>query len=142
MNDTRIALEKAQQKREDDVRALTRAMYEIANDLTYPVDQQGNVVNVHFLIPVLSYHLARCGYRKDPESATIIQQPIPGAAQGELPGVVEDAVRYVPVDAQGQLPEMFRRQEVDPEMRDQVNKNGWTVKPHIVVDGSTLKGGA
>lgn len=139
MNDTREALEELQRQREHNALDLSKAMYDIANDLTYPVDQQGNVLNVHFLIPVLSYHLARCGYRKDPEKATIIQQPIPGAAQGELPGVVEDAVRYVPVDAQGQLPEMFRRQEIEPE---KINKTGWGVKTHITVDGSTIKGGA
>lgn len=139
--DTREALEEAQRQREVNALDQNKAMYDLANDLTYPVDHQGNVLNVHFLIPTLAYHLARCGYRKDPEKATIIQQPIPGAAQGELPGVVEDAVRYVPVDAQGQLPEMFRKQQEDPAMRDQVNKNGWGVKTHITVDGSTIKGG-
>ena len=139
MENTREALEALQRKREDDARAISKAMYDIANDLTYPVDAQGNVLNVHFLIPTLSYHLARCGYVKDPSRAQIIQQPVPGAAQGELPGVVEDAVRYVPVDAQGQLPEMFRRQEEVPEF---VNNTGWNVKTHISVDGETIKGGS
>lgn len=122
---------------------MTKAMYDLANDLTYPVDEQGNTYNLHFLITTLSYHLARCGYRKDPEKAVIIQQPVPGAAEGKLAGVVEDAVRYVPVDARGQLPDCFRKEAeafkaVDVE---QPNKDGWTVKTHIVLDGETIKGG-
>lgn len=142
MSDTLSALEQAQRERAEKAAAIAKAMYDIANDLTYPVDEQGNPYNVHFLIPALSYHLARCGYRKDPDAAVIIQQPIPGAAEGNLPGVVEDAVRYVPVDAQGQLPEMFRRQNEDPNMQGEINRAGWAVKTHITVDGDTIKGGA
>lgn len=141
MENTRAALEAAQQQRDEDARQMIKSMYDIANDLTYPVDEHGNVVNVHFLIPMLSYHLARCGYVKDPAKAKIIQRPIPGAAEG-LPGVVEDAVEYVRTDAEGQLPEAFRKQEhIDPELQNAAAA-GWKVRTHVTLDGATVKGGA
>jgi hypothetical protein len=137
MENTRAALEAAQEQRNEDARSMVKAMYDIANDLTYPVDEHGNVMNVHFLIPMLSFHLARCGYVKDPSKAKIIQQPVPGAAEG-IAGVVEDAVRYVPVDATGQLPEVFKQQAEVPE----VPATGWHTRTHITLDGETVKGGA
>jgi hypothetical protein len=137
MDDTRAALEAAQEQRDKDARSMVKAMYDIANDLTYPIDEHGNVMNIHFMIPMLSFHLARCGYVKDPSKAKIIQQPVPGAKEG-IPGVAEDAVRYVPVDAQGQLPEMFRKQEEEPP---EVPTTGWHTRTHITLDGETIKGG-
>ena len=114
-----------------------KAMYDLANDLTYPVDADGNVMDVSFMIPFLSFHLARCGYRKHEDQATIKQIPHPQAGG---PQIADNAVLYVPVDATGQLPEAFKKPlEVPPEARE--NLQGWRVKTHITVDGETIKGG-
>ncbi|AZS06585.1 minor tail protein [Mycobacterium phage JacoRen57] len=121
-----------QERREDHAKAL----YDLANDLTYPMDSNGNQMNVHMLIPLLSEHLARCGYRKHEELATIKQIPHPRRGHAQ---VAEDAVLYVPVDATGTIPQAFvptpEEQPSDP-MNDM-----WRTKTHITVDGDTIKGG-
>lgn len=115
---------------------LAKALYDLANDLTYPTDAEGNQYNVHALIPVLADHLARCGYRKHEDLAIIKQvvHPRRGHAQ-----VAEDAVLYVPVDATGTIPEAFiptpEEQPEDP-MNDQ-----WRTRTHVTVNGDTIKGG-
>lgn len=122
----------AEERAED----MTRAMYDLANDMTYPVDQEGNVMNLHWLIPFLSFHLARCGYQKVTEAASIKQIPHPRAGQ---PGFAEDAVLYVPVDATGTIPPAFLAPpEDDPGAP--VNEP-WLVKTHITLNDETIKGG-
>jgi hypothetical protein len=124
--------EEAQERARDHAKAL----YDLANDLTYPQDNQGNQFNVHALIPVLSDHLAKCGYRKHEELATIKQIPHPRRGHAQ---VVEDAVLYVPVNASGQIPQAFiPTPEEQPE--DPMNDR-WLTKTHITVDGETIKGG-
>lgn len=124
----------SQEKREKLAKNMAKAMYDLANDLTYPVDEDGNVMRVHELIPFLSYHLARCGYRKHEDEAVIKQVPVPPTA-----GVVEDAVKYVPVDASGSVPSAFvKPPEGTPE---RPNTDGWKIKPHITLDGETIRGG-
>jgi len=114
-----------------------QAMYDLANDLTYPADEQGNQMHIHWLIPMLSLHLAKCGYRKIESEAEIKQIVHPRAG---APGVVEDAVLYVPVDATGTVPEAFQRPPEDlPEPPAPPER--WKVKTHITVDGETIKGG-
>lgn len=115
---------------------MTKAMYDLANDMTYPVDDQGNTINIHWLIPMLSFHLARCGYKKDEESAVIKQVPHPYRGQ---PGFAEDAVLYPPVDATGHVPQAFIQPPED-EPGHPVNDE-WRVRTHITVDGDTIKGG-
>ena len=73
---------------------LSDAMYEIADALHYPVDPRGRVYDVKFMLPTLAYHLARAGARIIPELAVIKQRRLP-----LTPGVVEDAVEWVPIDA-------------------------------------------
>jgi hypothetical protein len=70
------------------------AMYDIADALHYPVDSQGRVFDVKFMLPVLAYHLARCGAVIDPSRALIKARRLPPA-----PGVFEDAVEWVPLSA-------------------------------------------
>ncbi|UOW93088.1 hypothetical protein SEA_NOSHOW_19 [Mycobacterium phage NoShow] len=117
-------------------RSYSKALYDLANDLTYPTDAEGNQYNIHALIPVLADHLARCGYRKHEDEATIKQivHPRRGHAQ-----VAEDAVLYVPVDATGTIPQAFiptpEEQPEDP-MNDQ-----WRTRTHVTVNGDTIKGG-
>ena len=73
---------------------LSDAMYEIADCLTYPKDSRGRTYDVRFMLPVLAYHLARCGCVMDPDRAVIKKRMRPST-----PGVIEDAVDWVPVDA-------------------------------------------
>lgn len=122
-----------QEEREQLAESMRKAMYDLANDLVYPVDADGNVMRVHELIPFLSYHLARCGYRKHEDEAVITQVPVPPTA-----GVVEDAVKYVPIDAPGFVPSAFIPPAEAPE---RPNTDGWKVKPHITLDGETIRGG-
>ena len=98
------------------------AMYGIANDLIYPSDANGDVVDVRYFSPMLAYHLALCGWRKDPDKVQRVREKIPPTA-----GVAEDAIRWVDpsLDKQGELPLAFREQEEKP------NVEGWHVKPHI-----------
>jgi len=117
-------------------RDFSKALYDLANDLTYPTDADGNQYNVHALIPVLADHLARCGYRKHEEAAIITQIPHPRRGHAQ---VADDAVLYVPVDSPGAPPIALmptpQQQPVDP-INDQ-----WRTRTHITVDGNTIKGG-
>jgi len=117
-------------------RDRAKALYDLANDLTYPMDGEGNQVNMHWLIPLLSEHLEKCGYRKHEELAVIKQIPHPRRGHAQ---VAEDAVLYVPVDATGTTPAAFiptpEEQPEDP-MNDQ-----WRTKTHITFNGDTIKGG-
>lgn len=125
--------EEAQERARDRAKAL----YDLANDMVYPMDDEGNQINMHWLIPILSGHLEKCGYRKHEELAVIKQIPHPRRGHAQ---VADDAVLYVPVDAAGTIPQAFiktpEEQPVDP-MNDR-----WTTKTHITVDGDTIKGGS
>lgn len=72
---------------------LSEAMYEIAEVLTYPVDNRGRVYDVRFMLPMLAFHLARAGVRVHPDAAIIKKRRLPPSA-----GVVEDAVEWVGVN--------------------------------------------
>lgn len=117
-------------------RDRSKALYDIANDLTYPMDDEGNQVNIHWLIPLLSRHLEKCGYRKHEDRAVIKQIPHPRRGHAQ---VAEDAVVYVPVDSTGLIPQAFiPTPEEQPE--DPMNDR-WVTKTHITLDGDTIKGG-
>lgn len=117
-------------------RDRAKALYDLANDLTYPMDNEGNQVNIHWLIPILSSHLEKCGYRKHEDRAVIKQIPHPRRGHAQ---VVDDAVLYVPVDATGAVPQAFiPTPEEQPE--DPINDQ-WRTKTHITFDGETIKGG-
>lgn len=126
-----------QQEDQEKSRDRIKAMYDLANDMVYPMDSDGNQINMHWLIPILSAHLEKCGYRKHEDLATIKQIPHPRRGHAQ---VVEDAVLYVPVDASGTIPEAFiptPEEEPNDPMNDQ-----WRTKTHITVDGETIKGGS
>ena len=130
---------RSQEERNAAAADMTKALYDLANDLTYPEDQDGNQVNMHWLIPILSYHLARCGYRKHEDEAVIKQIPHP---RRDSPGVVEDAVLYVPVDATGTIPEAFINPPDPAEAPAEPVNQPWRTKTHITLNGDTLKGGS
>lgn len=129
-----------QQSQRESMKARVRnhqeALYDLANDLVYPTDNSGNQYNIHALIPVLADHLAKCGYRKHEDEATVKQIPHPRRGHAQ---VAEDAVLYVPVDATGTVPSAFiptpEEQPSDP-INDQ-----WHTRTHVTVDGETIKGG-
>ncbi|ARQ95462.1 minor tail protein [Mycobacterium phage Shandong1] len=73
---------------------IADAMYDIAAALHYPVDSRGRRYDVRYLLPVIAFHLARAGCVVDPARAVIKQRRLP-----PTPGVVEDAVDWVPIDA-------------------------------------------
>ncbi|AAD17588.1 hypothetical protein TM4_20 [Mycobacterium phage TM4] len=71
-----------------------QAMHDIADALQYPADNMGRRYDVRYLIPVLAFHLARAGCVIDPERALIKPRRLPPS-----PGVVEDAIEWVDVNA-------------------------------------------
>lgn len=73
---------------------MQAAVYDIADALQYPVDHRGRVYDVRFMLPALCYHLARAGCVIDPSRAVIKPRRLP-----PTPGVIEDAVEWVPLDA-------------------------------------------
>lgn len=73
---------------------LEAAMYDIADALQYPVDHRGRVYDIRFMLPALAYHLARAGAVIDPNRAIIKPRRLP-----PTPGVIEDAVEWVGLDA-------------------------------------------
>ncbi|QNJ58246.1 hypothetical protein SEA_ELLIE_21 [Mycobacterium phage Ellie] len=77
------------------VNSTADAMYDIAEALQYPIDSQGRRYDVRFLLPVIAFHLARAGCVVDPARAVIKKRRMP-----LTPGVVEDAVEWVPIDAE------------------------------------------
>jgi hypothetical protein len=72
---------------------LADAMFDIADALRYPVDSRGRTYDVRFLIPILSFHLARMGAVIDPSRAIIKPRRIPPTG-----GVFDDAIEYVGID--------------------------------------------
>ncbi|ASR86760.1 minor tail protein [Mycobacterium phage Findley] len=75
-----------------------QAMHDIADALQYPVDNMGRRYDVRYLIPVLAFHLARAGCIVDPELALIKPRRLPPS-----PGVIEDAVEWVDVNAEDSI---------------------------------------
>ena len=73
---------------------MQAAVYDITDALQYPVDHRGRVYDVRFMLPALAYHLARAGCVIDPNRAVIKARRLP-----PTPGVIEDAVEWVALDA-------------------------------------------
>lgn len=74
--------------------SMQAAAYDIADALQYPVDHRGRVYDVRFMLPALCYHLARAGCVIDPSRAVIKARRLP-----PTPGVIEDAIEWVALDA-------------------------------------------
>ncbi|QIG61804.1 hypothetical protein SEA_JULIETTE_25 [Mycobacterium phage Juliette] len=80
---------------------LSDAMYAIAEALQYPTDHRGRRYDVRYLIPVLSYHLARAGFGPVEGQAVIKPRKVPPPPEydGTKWGEGWDAVEWVPLDA-------------------------------------------
>ena len=74
--------------------SMQAAVYDLADALLYPVDHRGRVYDIRFMLPALAYHLARAGCVIDPSRAVIKARRLP-----PTPGVIEDAVEWVALDA-------------------------------------------
>lgn len=80
----------------DRIKEIESTMLLLSEHLKYPVDHQGHVLNMNYLPDVpytLAHHLAKLGWRFQPEKALIKPRKVIG------PGIPEDLVTYVPVDA-------------------------------------------
>ncbi|AXH46860.1 minor tail protein [Mycobacterium phage Aminay] len=79
---------------------LSDAMYEIAELLQYPTDSKGRRYDVRYLIPVLSFHLARAGCIIDPDRAVIKPRKVPPPAEFEGTGWGDawDAIEWVGIN--------------------------------------------
>jgi len=81
---------------------LAAAMYDIADALRSPVDHRGRRYDVKFLVPILSFHLARAGFRKVEGKAVIKPRRVPPPPEYENTkwGEGWDAIEWVPIDAE------------------------------------------
>lgn len=74
---------------------VEQASFQLAEDLKYPVDAHGRVLDMNHLPDVavtLVYHLIRRGWRPHPDKALIKPRQVVGG------GYYEDLVTYVGVD--------------------------------------------
>lgn len=128
---------------------LSDAMYAIADALHYPVDARGRVYDVKFMLPVLSFHLARAGAVIDPDRAVIKARKLPPA-----PGVAEDAVEWVGIHEPDSIDdeladatiadvdrlspaaraELLRRLGVAPQEQQDLDRPTWHVETSIHFD--------
>jgi len=83
-------------------------MYDLADALRYPVDNRGRVYDVRFLLPIIAFHLARCGAVIDPSRAIIKARRLP-----PTPGVFDDAVEWVGVNAPESIDDELAGKTVD-----------------------------
>ena len=137
-----------------DQRPYLASMQAIMDALHYPVAKDGTVLGIsnglNLLKPTLAYHLARCGI--GPVNPPLIKkQSVAG------PGVMEDAVRWVPIgtpdvpldrlgsmtmDEISALPDheraiALRRLGVTPPVNE-----GWVQPPNVFIDNAPENEGA
>jgi hypothetical protein len=80
---------------------LARCYQQILADLTYPVDREGNVMDISAMKALVGWHLVRCGWRKPNNTDGFALQeefddPLIKSRRVYGPGVYEDAVQWVP----------------------------------------------
>lgn len=105
----------------DAIKDVEAAGMQLAEDLKYPVDAHGRILDMNHLPDVavtLVHHLIRCGWRPDESKRLIKQKRVVGA------GYYEDLVTYVDVNESDE-PVVVQRQ---PEPQEQ-----WSVKPVVNV---------
>lgn len=138
------------QAREDALKAEMDAAYQrFVEDCHYPVDKSGNVMNASHFVFLVGYHMVRCGWRPTAE-------PVIKKRRVDAPGVVEDAIEWVAIDAPddpldgvenmtfaeiAELPEWLRRKaikrlgggrDVDDDLPE-MQEPAWQVTPNIAI---------
>jgi hypothetical protein len=96
------------------------ATNQLAEDLKYPVDAYGRVLDMNHLpdvVVTLVYHLIRCGWRPNDDKRMIKQRRVIGG------GYYEDLVTYVGVDDSDD--------PVVVERNPQPQQQEWSVKPTV-----------
>lgn len=68
------------------------AMLHMMADLTYPVTEDGSVVDMTYFGPIIAWHLVRCGWRPNNDKRLIKPRRLTAR------GVVEGAVEWVGID--------------------------------------------
>lgn len=102
----------------DQIKEIENNMLQMVEDLKYPVDHQGHVLDMNHLPDVphtIAHHLVKRGWRFHPDKALIKPRPVVGA------GFYQDLVTYVPVDGPDEP------LEVAPASAPQVQ--GWEAGP-------------
>lgn len=78
----------------DVTRENAAVMVMLLQDLLYPPSSDGKaIVDLSYMRPSVAKHLGRCGWRWHPEKAKIKFREV------REPGVIEDAVEWVPFDS-------------------------------------------
>lgn len=110
------------QERIDAAKEIESASIQLGEDLKYPIDAYGRVLDMNQLPDVavaLVYHLIRRGWRPHPEKALIKPRRVVGA------GFYEDLITYVGVDESDEPMVANAPPPPDP----------WSVKPVVnIVD--------
>lgn len=115
------AAREAQREQLERLQDIETAGLQLAEDLKYPVDAYGNVLDMNHLPdlpPTLVYHLVRRGWRRDDSKALIKPRRVVGA------GYYEDLVAYVPIS---ETDETIYTDAPKPEFE------GWSVTPTVNV---------
>lgn len=118
---TKLDLTPAQQKTVDLLLEIEAASEQLAQDLKYPVDAHGRILDMNHLPDVavtLVYHLIRRGWRPS-------GQPLIKAKKVVGPGYYEDLVTYVPVEESDEPVVVERNPQPEPQE--------WSVRPVVNV---------
>jgi hypothetical protein len=108
--------ERTQAQRENDY-DFNVAAAALIGDLRYPEAPDGTTVDVTYFAVILAYHLARCGWRLDPQKRQIKPRKI--TAQGVVAGAIEWVGVEEPDDPLADLPNMTMKEinALDPVQR-------------------------
>jgi hypothetical protein len=115
------AAQEAQRQQLEKLQDIETAGLQLAEDLKYPVDAYGNVLDMNHLPdlpPTIVYHLVRRGWRRDDSKALIKPRKVVGA------GYYDDLVAYVPVT---ETDEPILADAPKPDFK------GWSVTPTVNV---------
>lgn len=78
---------------------LEESCIQMQDDFRYPMNRNGDQMDLRFLGPWVAYHLVRCGWRNVPERRMIKARP-----PEEIPaGCYEDMVEWVSMDTPDQI---------------------------------------
>lgn len=121
-------------------------------DLRWPVNREGDVMDVSFVAAWVAYHLTRCGWRNDPDKRVIKgRKPLGrGIATGavewvsmdepddELEGLQDMSLRELSSLSPAAKFEAIRRLGGQaPDIRE---PTGWTVKPNLSITDAPMDG--